>query len=236
MLQNFARKWPEYQTAGIKVSLANDSSASIQGASIMKWRSLRGLIAGQLFMFPRMNRKRLKIFGTIRYRGKKGNIVFGRRVVLLGDITFVLSEDCRPGQLKLDDKVVIETGAYLNPQNGSIHLEEDSFIGVSSVIQGNGGVTIGRKTMLGPHVQIYSSDHDFHKNSDCYKDLGERTAPVVIGENVWLGANCIVLRGTTIGNGAVIGAGTTIKGNVPERVVVTDQSDLSIRNIPSNEN
>jgi acetyltransferase-like isoleucine patch superfamily enzyme len=197
----------------------------------MNWHSLRGLIAGQLFLFPRLNIKRLKIYGRLRCRGKKGNIEFGRNVVLYDDVTLVLSDKHKRGELKIGDRAIVETGAYLNTHFGSIHLEADSFVGVRSVIQGMGGVTIGQRTMLGPQTQIYSSDHNFSRDSDNYRKLGETPEPVFIGENVWLGANCIVLRGTTIGKGAVIGAGATIKGNIQEYVVVTKQNNMNIRNI-----
>ena len=51
-------------------------------------------------------------------------------------------------------------------------------------------------------------------------------APIHIGKNVWIGANAVILRGSNIGDGAVIGAGSIIKGEVPPHTVVYQRRDM----------
>ena len=65
---------------------------------------------------------------------------------------------------------------------------------------------------------IYDHDHDFKvhggKKMEKYK-----TSPIKIGNNVWIGANVIILRGVTIGDNSVIAAGTIVRENVRENVI-----------------
>ena len=66
--------------------------------------------------------------------------------------------------------------------------------------------------MLGPCVQIYSSDHIYKTGSGPYRDRGESASAVFIGENVWIGANAIILRGTDLGDDCVLSASSIAKG------------------------
>lgn len=78
-------------------------------------------------------------------------------------------------------------------------------------------VTIGRHCAIAWGVTI--CDHDFHK---LYVGGHQRveTAPVVIGDWVWIGMNATILKGVHIGDGAVIAAGSVVTKDVPPRVIV----------------
>ncbi len=77
------------------------------------------------------------------------------------------------------------------------------------------GIEIGADCLIGNESQVYDSDfhavHPAHRNDEAHFRMG-RTR---IGDNVWLGVRVIVLRGTTIGDDAVIGAGSVVKGDIP---------------------
>jgi maltose O-acetyltransferase len=79
-------------------------------------------------------------------------------------------------------------------------------------------VTIGEGAQIGPAVQIYSADHP--------RDPAQRLAglefgrPVQIGRNVWIGGGAIILPGITIGDDAVIGAGSVVTRSVEEGATV----------------
>lgn len=83
---------------------------------------------------------------------------------------------------------------------------------------------------MGPNVLIYDHDHDFRKEEGL-KKLKYKTAPVDIGDNVWIGANTIILRGTKIGNNCVIGAGSVIKGCYPDNSIVVQKRNTIITEI-----
>lgn len=91
---------------------------------------------------------------------------------------------------------------------GNITLGERVFLNFDCVVLDVVQITIGAGTQIGPEVQIYAADHP--------RDAAERRAgkelgrPVRIGCNVWIGGGAIILPGITIGDDAIIGAGSVV--------------------------
>ncbi len=101
---------------------------------------------------------------------------------------------------------------YLVADGGRIRIGNHCFFNTGSCITSTESVQIGSGCKFGNNLVIVDHDHNF-------KNIGEDefiSSPVVIGDNNWVGANVTILRGTHIGNGCVIGAGSVIKGNVPD--------------------
>ncbi|RED18557.1 sugar O-acetyltransferase [Pontivivens insulae] len=100
----------------------------------------------------------------------------------------------------------------------NIHLGADVFMNYGCVLLDVCPITIGDKTQIGPGVQIYAADHP--------RDPAVRAAgleigrPVSIGRNVWIGGHAIILPGVTIGNDAIIGAGSVVTHDVPAGATV----------------
>lgn len=95
---------------------------------------------------------------------------------------------------------------------GEPEVEENVWIGYFTVIDGSGGLKIGRGTDIASGVHIYT--HDTVKR--CLEESVEiERSPVTIGRNVFIGANSVILRGTTIGDHSVIGAGSVVDKDVP---------------------
>jgi maltose O-acetyltransferase len=74
-------------------------------------------------------------------------------------------------------------------------------------------VSIGEKTQIGPPVHIYAADHP--RDPKQRRTGLERGKPVTIGRNVWIGDGAIILPGVTIGDDAVVGAGSVVTRDVP---------------------
>ena len=93
----------------------------------------------------------------------------------------------------------------------------------SSIMAGKvSTIKIGTNTIIGPGVVVVSLNHGTDVNGvpiryQEWKDTAEDS--IVIGDDVWIGANVVILPGTSIGNGSVIGAGTIIKGVVPPNTI-----------------
>lgn len=81
-------------------------------------------------------------------------------------------------------------------------------------------MVIGADTMIADFVSIRDHDHAFDDPGTPVREQGMRTAPVTIGADVWLGSKATVLRGVTIGDRAVVGAGAVVTRDVPEGAVV----------------
>jgi acetyltransferase-like isoleucine patch superfamily enzyme len=81
---------------------------------------------------------------------------------------------------------------------------------------------IGERCSIGWDVWI--TDTDYHRLND-----GEDIAPVSIGDEVWIGAKSMILKGVTVGKGAVIAAGSVVTKDVPERALVAGNPATVIR-------
>jgi hypothetical protein len=77
-------------------------------------------------------------------------------------------------------------------------------------IQAGNGIILGDNVLIGPNVGIISANHS-------RRDTGfwEKSRPITIGNNVWIGMNSVILPGVSIGDNAVIGAGSVVHGDVP---------------------
>lgn len=99
-------------------------------------------------------------------------------------------------------------------------LGDDVDLATGVLITTDGGVSIGDRTLVGYGTKILSSNHNVPKLPSHIFDSGHTKAPVVIGNDVWLGANCIILPGVTVGDGAIIAAGSVVTKAVPANVFV----------------
>ena len=85
------------------------------------------------------------------------------------------------------------------------------------VIVDDGEVHIGDNVMCAPNVTIATTGHPLHP--EIRRHGAQFSLPVTIGDDVWLGANVVVLPGVTIGAGSVIGAGSIVTRDIPEMVL-----------------
>lgn len=99
----------------------------------------------------------------------------------------------------------------------NFYIGRNVFIGPYAVLSADGvRVTVGDDTIIGPGLYIMAGDHEFGTPGVSFRDSGRgRNEPVVIGRNVWIGARVTILKGVTIGDAAVIGAGALVANDVP---------------------
>ncbi|MDK1684857.1 acyltransferase [Acinetobacter terrestris] len=102
----------------------------------------------------------------------------------------------------------------------NLTLGDDVDLATGVLITTDGGVNIGSRTLVGYGTKILSSNHNIPKLPARIFDSGHVKAPVKIENDVWIGANCIILPGVTIGAGAVVAAGSVVTKDIPANVVV----------------
>ena len=83
-------------------------------------------------------------------------------------------------------------------------------IGVDSFIQAGGGVEIGDYAILGPGVKIWTQNHASARTDIPIQQQGAEYKPVVIGRDVWIGANAFIMPGVELGEGCVVSAGAVV--------------------------
>ncbi len=107
----------------------------------------------------------------------------------------------------------IERGASFGR---GFEIEIGDFSGIGTNCQSPDNIKIGAHVMMGPDVLILGKNHQFERVDIPMMFQGDKEAPpVVIQNDVWIGARSIILPGVVIGAGAVIGAGSVVTKNVP---------------------
>jgi maltose O-acetyltransferase len=110
------------------------------------------------------------------------------------------------------------------------------WIGLDNTIQAHGGVEIGDHVLIGPGVKIWSVNHVFADPNRPIIEQGYEHKPVIIGNNVWIGANAFVMPGAHIGDGVIVSAGSVIGAKTVEPYSVMAGNParrIGSRNTPS---
>lgn len=100
----------------------------------------------------------------------------------------------------------------------NIILGENVHINHNCVLQAgkkDAKIIIGDNTHLGPNVMVYAYNHAFQDLDKAICKQGYTENTVLIGRNAWIGSGCIVLAGVTIGEGAVVAAGSVVTKDIP---------------------
>ncbi len=117
----------------------------------------------------------------------------------------------------LPHKVTIKPPFFTDYGLG-IELGDRVFVNQGCSFLDLGGIRIGDRSLIGPRVSLVTAGHPV--------ELVDRhsyvtTAPIVIEEDVWIGASATVAPGVTIGHGSVVGAGAVVAQDVPPMTIVT---------------
>ena len=119
----------------------------------------------------------------------------------------------------ISDEVMIREYTIVRAHRGKVSIGRDSFIGPHCVLQGP-DLTIGDKVMIAAGVKLFSSNHEFQNFTMPMKDAPEKSEGISIGDDVWIGANAIILDGISIASHSVIGAGAVVTKDVDEGAIV----------------
>ena len=117
--------------------------------------------------------------------------------------------------IEIGDGSSIVEFCLLNANKGCIKIGARSWLGAAGQIYGNGHVSIGDDVLIGAQCVINTVSHEFADVDRPMNEQGINTAPVVIGNNVWIGLGCKILQGVTVGEGAIIGANSLVTKDIP---------------------
>ena len=164
------------------------------------------------FFFIIKNRKNNTKISFFSYIKAFENIKIGK----FCQINSHSSLDATKGKIIIKDHVILNRYSYLNAFKGSIFIDEGSEINNFASIYGIGGVKIGKNVLIGPGVKIISYQHNYIKKDLIIKSQGLKKEKIVIKDDVWIGANSVILSGVTLKKGSVIGAGSVVTKNTDE--------------------
>lgn len=176
--------------------------------------------------------KLFNLFGTLRIKCfpyinrmilKSHSAILGKNVCIPGKVSWVI----RGGKIWIGDNFYFSSGDGVNPiasnLQGAIYVENGAsltignHVGMSSTrIWTHESVTIGDHVKIGACVLIMDTDaHPMDYLTRRSSGLGTKSAPIVIEDDVWIGAHSIILKGVRIGARSVIGAGSVVTKSIP---------------------
>lgn len=111
----------------------------------------------------------------------------------------------------------------------NIEIGDNFFANFNFVVLDVGKVRIGNNVQIAPNVGLYTAGHPLHPDS---RNSGyEYGINITIGDNVWIGGSVCVMPGVTIGNNAVIGAGSVVTKDIPENAIAVGNPARVLRYI-----
>jgi acetyltransferase-like isoleucine patch superfamily enzyme len=108
-----------------------------------------------------------------------------------------------------------------------VYIADDLIIVEELAERGN--ITIGNRVSMAPRVTLVTSSHPNHARTRGFAPVSH--GPIVIEDDAWLGAGCVILPGVRIGRGAVVGANSVVAHDVPPLHVVAGQPARTIREL-----
>lgn len=126
-----------------------------------------------------------------------------------------------PHQISLGERCKLEHGISLNFDGSwlpgpAIVIGDDVWIGAGCEFNIHEKIVIGSHSMIAAGCRFIDSDHGYSDRAIPMRQQVGQKSPILIHEDVWLGANAVVLKGVTIGRGAIVGAGAIVTKSIPE--------------------
>lgn len=116
-------------------------------------------------------------------------------------------------RLVIGKKSVVESYACINNAVGDVVIGDHSRIGLHCTVIGP--VRIGSHVNLAQGITVSALNHNFNDTDKTIDSQGVSTKEVIIEDDVWIGANAVILPGVTIGNHSVIAAGAVVTKSIP---------------------
>lgn len=173
--------------------------------------------------FFKIKRKIRRISGNLKFSFYKmtfNHVTYGRNIKVNGIFYLNLYGDVKMGDnIKFNNHTVFNFAGINRPTSISVSKDASLIIGDNCGFSGTSifcskQISIGENCIFGVNTSIW--DTDFHDiNRRVPDDLNNtKSKPIIIQDNVFIGANTIILKGVTIGEGAVIGAGSIVTNDV----------------------
>ena len=115
--------------------------------------------------------------------------------------------------------------------DGKIQIGKNVLIDDASFVMAQEKIIIGNNTWIAAGSFITDFNHRYKDNNKLISEQGYDTKPIVIGENVWVGAHSVLLPGVNIGDRVVIGAGSIVTKNIPANSVAVGNPARVIKRI-----
>ncbi len=225
------------EKSGSFLQFSEDSTSPLKKYQdlILGNRKLSNLVVYEIFTFALMNMPSLpglflrqKLYKMLFKKLGKGTTI-GVGVTLKQPGKINIGKNCaiddmvhisvrgNASQISINDKVFIGRGTELKLRHGQIFLSNNISIGSSCRIATTiGSINIGENVIIAAYCYIGGGNHRAERTDIPMAQQGfDSKGGVTIGNDVWIGANCVIADGVTIGEGAIIGACSFVNKDIP---------------------
>lgn len=142
---------------------------------------------------------------------------FGKNSIVLGKC-IIRKERHKQFDLNIGDSVLIHDNSEFRGR-GSIVIGTGTSIGYNTLLCCTSKISIGQNVLIADNVKLYTANHKYSEVSVPIKDQGEDQGEIIVEDNVWIGANVVLLKGAVIKSGSIIGSNAVVTGLVPENEI-----------------
>lgn len=195
-----------------------------------------------------MNTSKINYIKNLILKNKYRSIQFGHNVLILGKLPYF--KLFKYSKCRIGDNVILNSDfknsntalstrcKFVIGYNGNIEIGDNTMLNGCSITSYK-SVTIGKNCQIGSFSLI--TDTDFHPVNPCERekqvtkqkyDLATvNKKSIIIGDNVWVGWNAILLKGTIIGNNSIVAAGSIVLGEFPDNVIIAGNPARIVKKI-----
>lgn len=134
---------------------------------------------------------------------------------------------------EIGDDCYIETPFFANWGGKHVHFGNGVYANFNLTLVDDGEIYVGNNVLFAPNVILASGTHPIHP--ELRSRQAQYNLPIHIGNNVWIGANSVILPGVNIGDNSVIGAGSVVTKYIPANVIAVGNPCKVLRKIDEND-
>jgi virginiamycin A acetyltransferase len=138
-----------------------------------------------------------------------------------------IEDSVRGSVLEIGAKVVIDSFVKIKfvGGNGDVKIGEKSYINSGVVIYSGNGVCLGAGVLIAANSTLAATNHETKFRNQMVRDQGFAPSKggITIEDDVWIGANCVILDGAIIRQGAVIAAGSCVRGEIEPYAIMAGE-------------
>ena len=171
------------------------------------------------FMPGRAGRGLRKLYWPLVLKKSSTPLSIGRNLVMTGSNNIILG-----AETYIVDNVTIraDSGKLVCGRKLAVNSH-------AQLIADHGEITIGDGVMIGPAVVMRASNHCHKDTNQIMWEQGQSSGSIIIGNDVWIGANAVILPNVKIGNHVIIAAGSVITKDVPDYAIIGGVPGVLIR-------
>lgn len=131
-----------------------------------------------------------------------------------------IEDSIRGTKIIIEDEVTVDSFVKIKPVGGSgdVIIGKGSYINSGVVIYSGNGVNIGKDVLIAANCTLAPVNHEYKDKNKTIKEqrFKESKGGIVVEDDVWIGANCVILDGAILRKGCVIGANSLVSGEIAE--------------------